>query len=1303
MPFKALYSKSLLFISLGIFSFTLKNSFFIPKPKLSEKVILPIEVLGEEGKVVERSFFLTKDIASNSQELWFQVNNLSYQGKGSIKINDGNWLNLIHDNVEMFPQEAARGGMVHGGFSTIRFTIPATDIQAGENTIYFRFNKSDGISIGYRIVSFNLLNEAGLKLLPEDFFEEDDPENWEPFNTDANYIQEGEALWRQEGKLWNHYLPDGRTGNWYATVIPAARPIQASCADCHTQDGRDLELFAYSNESIVERAKFHQLTEEEGKKIASYIRTLSTTKANVNRYGRPWNPPFQPGPQLAGKGIEYWPAGAGLDAVLDSDAEMLPYLFSNGINEAEVSSRFDNNKTLDRTELPLAIQFPDWKHWLPMIHPKDAFTQGDYYNTYTPTTAFTIEDAYAGIREFLEATDDPTAYDRTELYRWMGRYQLAVRGFIPAGASPPGDHWRTKLANSPTLQSLFDTRMVDFSATSLARMLAVKNFEFQHEFDLMDKAPYYTNPEDNAFDRQWVSQNFGVFEIPPHFTGCAEDDDCQSFTGQPRATGQFESTAWYHYQLIINGGEGQVGNNNGVVDRNYQEDYILKSSFSSGIHQPLRYYHSVNSNYQARTYSLAGTHNEGTGFKIRQQGPWYFLGKEADAGSSQFSGFAPGFWPRLLDKTETGLTKWIVEAQMRQFLQEVRHNPKNSLDTWIRSDVGGDETNNLDPVNKITIGDVTGNLGGLPSPYYADHMYWSIEEAIKLGIDCQIIDSLIDWSIEAWPNITDYQASNGSTRTTTETHLFEELRQVSEAGVNIRYVDGQACSPSLEAIIYNGGNQPTINWMLNGQSLGANAILSLDQIPETGGLITCQINSNSSCIAPSANVATATYFIPPQAEMEVNISVNDDILNNEEERVTDLGENLRADINVYLPNISSYFSPIQWLDATQLSLSSGSVVSQWDDISGQGNPATTSLANNANNPVFDAEGMNGKPSVVFGNSIGTELQLFSDTQDDFLTNDWMMIVVGEASLDATGRHIIAGNKNGGGGNGFFVEYQDRLARMSVASDRASSNRSYPSSNQHITVIIKEREQLKILVNGVEEVSFSSNEVFTNTAAFTLGGVNGSANYYKGSIAEVMIFDRVLVDSERMYLENYLATKWEIDNEVTYSLAEQGILDYPSLFNLKMLTPLGEELNLIINKIQASYTIPLVSNNFFGEYQLFNNQECNNTAFYSFNLINSAASESTFGSSVSASNTLTPNGDGQNDTWQVDGLEDFLDYKISVFNNTGKVLFDTSDYQQDWGGTYNGQTLPEGIYYYIIVGVNLQNSKQTKTGYITLIR
>ena len=63
--------------------------------------------------------------------------------------------------------------------------------------------------------------------------------------------------------------------------------------------------------------------------------------------------------------------------------------------------------------------------------------------------------------------------------------------------------------------------------------------------------------------------------------------------------------------------------------------------------------------------------------------------------------------------------------------------------------------------------------------------------------------------------------------------------------------------------------------------------------------------------------------------------------------------------------------------------------------------------------------------------------------------------------------------------------------------------------------------------------------------------------------------------------------------------------------------------------------------------------------------------------------LSPNGDGINDTWDIQGLEDYTGTKISVFDRWGKKLFFSTSASEPWDGTFDGKELPTADYYYII--------------------
>jgi gliding motility-associated-like protein len=67
------------------------------------------------------------------------------------------------------------------------------------------------------------------------------------------------------------------------------------------------------------------------------------------------------------------------------------------------------------------------------------------------------------------------------------------------------------------------------------------------------------------------------------------------------------------------------------------------------------------------------------------------------------------------------------------------------------------------------------------------------------------------------------------------------------------------------------------------------------------------------------------------------------------------------------------------------------------------------------------------------------------------------------------------------------------------------------------------------------------------------------------------------------------------------------------------------------------------------------------------------------------NAISPNGDGQDDTWQIDNIAAYAGNHVQVFNRWGNKIFDAYDYSRtnEWNGTISGQPAPVGTYYYVI--------------------
>ncbi len=81
--------------------------------------------------------------------------------------------------------------------------------------------------------------------------------------------------------------------------------------------------------------------------------------------------------------------------------------------------------------------------------------------------------------------------------------------------------------------------------------------------------------------------------------------------------------------------------------------------------------------------------------------------------------------------------------------------------------------------------------------------------------------------------------------------------------------------------------------------------------------------------------------------------------------------------------------------------------------------------------------------------------------------------------------------------------------------------------------------------------------------------------------------------------------------------------------------------------------------------------------------------------------LSPNGDGRNDVFIIDGLQNYPNNSVCIFNRWGNQVLNVKNYQNDWSGTWNGVNLPDGTYYYIVRDES--NKAILLTGYLQILR
>ncbi|MBK8416190.1 MAG: gliding motility-associated C-terminal domain-containing protein [Bacteroidetes bacterium] len=88
------------------------------------------------------------------------------------------------------------------------------------------------------------------------------------------------------------------------------------------------------------------------------------------------------------------------------------------------------------------------------------------------------------------------------------------------------------------------------------------------------------------------------------------------------------------------------------------------------------------------------------------------------------------------------------------------------------------------------------------------------------------------------------------------------------------------------------------------------------------------------------------------------------------------------------------------------------------------------------------------------------------------------------------------------------------------------------------------------------------------------------------------------------------------------------------------------------------------------------------------------------------NGFSPNDDGTNDGFVIDGIENYPGNKLWVYNRWGNLIYKAKDYDNKWDGVanvsgiYMGKKLPSGTYYFIL---DLNDGSKPRASYLILRR
>jgi hypothetical protein len=668
----------------------------------SGAVIMPLEVMtAGSGKVI--SVALTVPGGASAKVLTMKVNNLSYDGKGSVQINGGNWIDLTNANVTVLGNAKLYGG-IGGGYDTISLNVPISGAINGSNVINFRFNTTDGVSSGYRVLSFNLLDASGQNLVSDNNFTQDDPTKWTAPLPKASDIAAGQVLWQ--------------TAALVDSPINAGQQLKAHCMDCHTASGSDLYKFNYSNNSIVVRSEYHGLTENQGLQIASYIRSLSNQYPVPGPKCRPWNPPYQPGPGLDSAPVSDWTCGAGIDAVSENDLDTLAAVFPSGINKAAITTKGQINIR----EIPIGFQLPDWNHWVPHIHPKDAW--GDYF------TNSNLNKLYAG-----EGTGNGTYNMKTQLATGGTSYAQGKTGDIFNDLY----YWGVALGEqfAPPNEGVFGSYTIPQQKNlyGTAQWQLMKSWELAQDNALEVNCPVaWVNKAQapKAEQRGWCGYWRFVFNVSPHVQGFPANN---SMFGSPVAH-YVKANQWYYLQILLNPGSGA---HNVHLPTDWQYAYgVLNNLYqSSGRPEPIRNFLYVLKGAQEMDNGV-GVTNVDRGWTIRDSSPL-----------DVWNGGQNGVWKGTSLATEQA----VVSAFLSNWMDTTTSFDINS---WQREGqpnaVSGETTCFWSMRSLCAINYVHGTLSGGTVENFPTWTWNQIPLMQGEGIDKAQVNRLATWLNTAYPS-----------------------------------------------------------------------------------------------------------------------------------------------------------------------------------------------------------------------------------------------------------------------------------------------------------------------------------------------------------------------------------------------------------------------------------------------------------------------------------------------------------------------------------------------------------------------
>ncbi|MBF0452769.1 MAG: tandem-95 repeat protein, partial [Candidatus Magnetomorum sp.] len=219
-----------------------------------------------------------------------------------------------------------------------------------------------------------------------------------------------------------------------------------------------------------------------------------------------------------------------------------------------------------------------------------------------------------------------------------------------------------------------------------------------------------------------------------------------------------------------------------------------------------------------------------------------------------------------------------------------------------------------------------------------------------------------------------------------------------------------------------------------------------------------------------------------------------------------------------------------WMPADYISgLSDGLPVTLWGDKSGHGYTMTEL----ANSPIYSSSFMNSKPAVVFDGS-SNSFELTSTLGFDKETGIGIFAVI-NAKDSNSDKTIIARDSESNRGWGCRLNDSEQLSFNVSHSDSEAVTRLGTNTISDAYTIVSflydgSSGEMEVYIENTNESNTLENTISSfigGTGSNLRVGNDGNNNFFKGSIAEVFIYDWAITPVEHILINNYLSSKYDI--------------------------------------------------------------------------------------------------------------------------------------------------------------------------------